>query len=62
MLTERFTYSGMIALSAQNGYRLHGVDGDADGLLPDALDRAFTETGARVVCSRPRACRRRPAR
>ncbi len=28
VLTERFTYSGMIALSAQNGYRLHGVDGD----------------------------------
>jgi DNA-binding transcriptional MocR family regulator len=53
VLTERFTYSGMIALSAQNGYRLHGVDGDADGLLPDQLDRAFTETGARVVFATP---------
>jgi DNA-binding transcriptional MocR family regulator len=53
VLTERFTYSGMIALSAQNGYRLHGVDGDAQGLLPDALDRAFTETGARVLFASP---------
>jgi DNA-binding transcriptional MocR family regulator len=53
VLTERFTYSGMIALSAQNGYRLHGVDGDAQGLLPEALDRAFAETGARVLFATP---------
>jgi DNA-binding transcriptional MocR family regulator len=53
VLTERFTYSGMIALSAQNGYRLHGVDGDGQGLLPDALDRAFVETGARVLFASP---------
>ncbi len=53
VLTERFTYSGMIALSAQNGYRLHGVDGDGEGLLPDALDRAFCETGARVLFATP---------
>jgi DNA-binding transcriptional MocR family regulator len=53
VLTERFTYSGMIALSAQNGYRLHGVDGDSDGLLPDALDRAFSDTGARVLFATP---------
>ena len=53
VLTERFTYSGMIALSAQNGYRLHGVDGDDEGLLPDALDRAFSETGARTLFAMP---------
>ena len=53
ILTERFTYSGMVALSAQNGYRLHGVDGDSQGLLPDALDRAFVETGARVLFATP---------
>ena len=53
VLTERFTYSGMIALSAQNGYRLHGVDGDTNGLLPDALDRAFAETGAKVLFATP---------
>ena len=53
VLTERFTYSGMIALSAQNQYRLHGVDGDAQGLLPEALDRAFSETGGRVLFATP---------
>ena len=53
VLTERFTYSGMIALSAQNGYRLHGVAGDDQGLVPEALDRAFAETGARVLFASP---------
>ncbi|XSC47511.1 PLP-dependent aminotransferase family protein [Bradyrhizobium sp. RDT10] len=53
VLTERFTYSGMSALSAQNGYALHGVAGDQDGILPDALDRAFSETGARALFVTP---------
>jgi DNA-binding transcriptional MocR family regulator len=53
VLTERFTYSGMIALSAQNGYRLHGVADDADGLIPEALDRAFSETDAKVLFCMP---------
>jgi DNA-binding transcriptional MocR family regulator len=53
VLTERFTYSGMIALSAMSGYRLHGVAGDMHGLLPDELDRAFSETKARVLFSTP---------
>ena len=53
VITERFTYSGMIALSAQNGYRLHGVTADADGLIPEELDRAFSETGAKVLFCMP---------
>ncbi len=53
VLTETFTYSGMIALSAQNGYQLRGVATDAYGLIPDALDDAFRETGARVLFSMP---------
>lgn len=53
VLTERFAYSGMIALSAQHGYRLHGVAGDKHGLLPDELDRAFSETKARVIFATP---------
>jgi DNA-binding transcriptional MocR family regulator len=53
VLTEAFTYSGMTALSAQNGYRLHGVAGDVHGLLPDALDRALAETGSRVLFATP---------
>ena len=53
ILTESYTYSGMLALSAQCGYRLHGVTTDAQGLVPEALDRAFTETHARVVYAMP---------
>src|SRR5712671_2925854 len=53
VLTESYTYSGMLALSAQCGYRLHGVATDAHGLIPENLDRAFTETGARVLYCMP---------
>jgi DNA-binding transcriptional MocR family regulator len=49
VLTESYTYSGMLALSAQSGYRLHGIATDASGLIPENLDRAFTETEARVL-------------
>ena len=53
VLTESYTYSGMLALSAQCGYRLHGVATDAQGLIPESLDRAFTETKARLVYCMP---------
>jgi DNA-binding transcriptional MocR family regulator len=53
VLTESYTYSGMLALSAQSGYRLHGVATDASGLIPENLDRAFAETRARVLYCMP---------
>src|SRR5258707_5247767 len=53
VLTESYTYSGMLALSAQCGYRLHGVATDTSGLIPENLDRAFSETGARVLYCMP---------
>ena len=53
VLTESYTYSGMLALSAQSGYRLHGVATDAHGLIPENLDRAFSETRARVLYCMP---------
>jgi DNA-binding transcriptional MocR family regulator len=53
VLTESYTYSGMLALSAQSGYRLHGVAMDEHGLIPENLDRAFSETGARVLYCMP---------
>jgi DNA-binding transcriptional MocR family regulator len=53
VLTETFTYSGIAALSAQNGYVLQGVPGDGNGLLPEALDRAFRETRARALFCTP---------
>jgi DNA-binding transcriptional MocR family regulator len=53
VLAEDLTYSGMLSLAEQSAYRLHGVAMDGDGLRPDALDRAFSETGARVLFSMP---------
>jgi len=53
VLTESYTYSGMLALSAQSGYRLHGVATDAHGLIPENLDRAFAETSTRVLYCMP---------
>jgi DNA-binding transcriptional MocR family regulator len=53
VLTESYTYSGMLALSAQCDYHLHGVASDAHGLIPENLDRAFAETGARVLYCMP---------
>src|SRR5258708_3704966 len=53
VLTESYTYSGMLALSAQCGYRLHGVAMDSSGIIPENLDRAFAETKARVLYCMP---------
>ncbi|MBB6309077.1 PLP-dependent aminotransferase family protein [Xanthobacter tagetidis] len=53
VLTEALTYSGTLSLATQMGYRLHGVAMDREGLLPAALDKAFTETGARVLYCMP---------
>jgi DNA-binding transcriptional MocR family regulator len=53
ILTESYTYSGMLALSAQGGYPLHGVATDAAGLIPESLERAFNETKARVLYCMP---------
>jgi len=53
LLTECFTYSGIAALAAYSPYRLYGVEMDAAGLLPEALDRAFSTTRARVLYTMP---------
>ncbi len=50
VLTESYTYSGMLALSAQCGYRLHGVATDA--LVPDSgksRSRLHRNQGARAL-------------
>jgi DNA-binding transcriptional MocR family regulator len=53
VLAENLTYSGMRALANHEGYRLRGVAMDERGLIPEQLDRAFTETAARVVYCMP---------
>jgi len=53
VLTESLTYSGMLALAAQCDLRLHGVAMDQHGLVPEAFEHAFAETGARVLYAMP---------
>lgn len=53
VLAENLTYSGMRALANHEGYRLRGVPMDEHGLIPEQLDRAFVETGARVIYCMP---------
>ncbi|CAM5774094.1 GntR family transcriptional regulator [Labrys miyagiensis] len=51
ILTEAITYPGAIMLARQHGHRLIGIDTDARGLRPDALEKALHSL-ARV--SRPK--------
>ena|SRR5215831_9296351 len=53
VLAENLTYSGMRALASHRGYRLRGVQMDQHGLIPEHLDRAFKESGARVLYCMP---------
>jgi DNA-binding transcriptional MocR family regulator len=53
VLCEAATFPGMKVLAGQLGYRLHGVDMDAEGATPESLDRAAAETGARVYYALP---------
>jgi DNA-binding transcriptional MocR family regulator len=49
VLTECLTYPGVKAAARLLHLRLEGVALDGEGLLPDALERAFRTTGARVL-------------
>lgn len=53
VVTENLTYSGLLALSMMEGYVLRGVTMDAHGLIPEKLDEAFRETGAKVLYCTP---------
>jgi DNA-binding transcriptional MocR family regulator len=49
ILCEAATFVGAKAAAERLGCRLHGVALDADGLVPDGLDRAAAATGARLL-------------
>ncbi|WP_217587136.1 PLP-dependent aminotransferase family protein [Burkholderia sp. GbtcB21] len=56
LLTERITYPGAIALARRNGYRIQGVDTDAQGMAPGALADALdgtASTGSKAVYLTP---------
>ncbi|MDB5687397.1 MAG: PLP-dependent aminotransferase family protein [Rhizorhabdus sp.] len=52
ILTEAATYFGVRSIAQAGGYKVRGLAMDAEGLLPDALDRAAAE-GARVLYTLP---------
>lgn len=44
LYTERLTYPGAISIAKYAGYRMRGIDIDAEGIIPEALDKALTES------------------
>lgn len=53
VLTEHLTYSGVGNALRLGGARAVGIPMDAEGALPDAMDRLARETGARLVFLTP---------
>jgi DNA-binding transcriptional MocR family regulator len=53
LLVEPLAYPGLLAAARLCGLRLVPVEGDVQGLLPDALDRAAQEHGARLLALNP---------
>ncbi|MFV3307912.1 PLP-dependent aminotransferase family protein [Pseudomonas sp. NY15181] len=56
ILTERLTYPGAIALARRKGYRMQGVEIDAEGMVPEALANALdsvASTASRAVYLTP---------
>ena len=46
ILTERITYPGAIALARRKGYRMQGVEIDAEGMVPQALAQALGDAAS----------------
>jgi DNA-binding transcriptional MocR family regulator len=53
ILTESASFPGALAAAANLGMTMAAVGHDAEGMLPEALDRALAATGARIVYTTP---------
>lgn len=53
LIVEAATFTGVKALAAHMDYRLVGAAMDSEGVMPDALDRAAAQSGARVAYLQP---------
>ncbi len=53
VLTEQLTYPGLKAAAAAAGLRLIGIEMDAEGIVPEALDQAARAGAARLVYLMP---------
>lgn len=53
VLTEQVTYSGFKSLAALQNLELEGVEMDAEGMIPEALDEAAKTSGGMIVYIQP---------
>jgi DNA-binding transcriptional MocR family regulator len=53
ILAERFAYPGLRAMAAQLGLAVVGVAMDAEGMLPEELDRACRAHAPKLICCTP---------
>lgn len=53
ILCESTTFYGAHVAADHLGLRLHGLEMDAEGIRPEALDRAALETGSRMLFTLP---------
>lgn len=51
--SEAATFSGAIAAAADLDMPFHAVEHDADGMIPEALDRVLASTGCRAIYTVP---------
>lgn len=53
VLVNELTFPGMKAVSKQLSLKLHGIEMDEQGIIPQALESAIRSTGAKVLVSDP---------
>lgn len=53
LLCEEYTYPGIKTLAAQFGVKLHGIAMDHEGLIPERLEEALIQSGARLLYCMP---------
>mgnify|MGYP003365206927 CR=1 FL=1 len=53
ILTDRFTYPGIRAAAAQFGLIIKGVEGDAEGMMPDAMDDVCRRYAPKLIYCTP---------
>jgi len=53
LLCEEYSYPGIKTLATQLGVKMHGLPMDEEGIIPDHLEGAIMQTGARVLYCMP---------
>jgi len=53
VLTERLTWPGVLAIGQALGIRLEGVETDAEGIVPEAFERACRQFAPRLLYTMP---------